>query len=490
MTRPALQTLTLPTWTLFGIIVVCGLVLRMMAATGGLWIDEAWSAVFAHEASPFLGVFSSIHHDNNHHLNTLWLQLVGVSAPPIVMRGLSIIAGTASIFVAARIGLRRGVATALVSAILFAATPILVLYGSEARGYAPMLLAALLAITWIDDWLQDPHSAPPADRLAIVAGIGTVAHLMMAPALALLGGWVWLVRLPKQGFAGATRDTARLFAPAGIVSGAILITLIGSAYVVAGGMTVGSHTPYNGALFVHAMGELAGLTTGIGGFGTVSSFALALAALVIMLVTLCGAAPLGHRAWLYMLLIFAMPLAVLLIQPGNTQFSRYYLLVALGLLLFASERIGASLTAPGLRRWLGTGILLIWTLGSLFQCAQLIENQRGHAERSVATMAALTPRKARIAIDNPRARAVLEVAAAQLGYALTILSGPCDKADYWFLERERGIGAFAHVQRCGDGWQLIAHADAIGPSGQSWSLYAPQSLQSRATVAKRPLPAR
>lgn len=490
MTRPALQTLTRPIWALFGIIVLGGLVLRMMAATGGLWIDEAWSAVFAHEASPFLGVFSSIHHDNNHHLNTLWLQLVGVSAPPIVMRGLSIIAGTASICVAAWIGLRRGAVTALVSAILFAVTPIFVLYGSEARGYAPMMLAVLLAITMIDDWLQDPRSAPPADRLAIIAGIGTVAHLMMAPALALLGGWVWRVRLPKQGFVGATRDTVRLIAPAAIVSGAILITVIGSAYTVAGGMTVGSYTPFSGALFVHAMGELAGLTTGIGGFGAVSSFAPVLAALVIMLVILPGPAPLGHRAWLYMLLIFAMPLVVLLIQPGNTQFSRYYLLVALGLLLFVGERVGAILTVPGWRRWLGTGILLAWTLGSLFQCAQLIENQRGHVERAVATMAAQMPLSGQVAIDNPRARAVLQVAAAQQGYTLSILTRPCVRADYWFVERERGDIAVAHAARCGDDWRLIAQADAIGPSGQSWSLYAPQGLPSRPTVAKRPLPAR
>ena len=63
---------------LLGAIVLLGLGLRLASAQGGLWLDEAWSAVLADEVGTPLGIFLSINHDNNHHLNSLWLQLVGL----------------------------------------------------------------------------------------------------------------------------------------------------------------------------------------------------------------------------------------------------------------------------------------------------------------------------------------------------------------------------------------------------------------------------
>ena len=86
-----------------GAITLIALMLRIAAARGGLWLDEAWSAVFAREVATPLGVFLSVNHDNNHHLNTLWLQLVGWGAPPMVQRGLSIECGAAAVPLAAAI---------------------------------------------------------------------------------------------------------------------------------------------------------------------------------------------------------------------------------------------------------------------------------------------------------------------------------------------------------------------------------------------------
>ena len=489
MTRLAIHRLSPRVWAILGTIVVAGLTVRILAATAGMWMDEAWSAKFAKDVSPFLGVFSSIHHDNNHHLTTLWLQLVGETAPPLIMRALAIATGTATIIVSAWLGLKRSVPAALTTASLFAFAPIMVLYGSEARGYAPMVLAVMCSIVVLDDWLDDMSRPPPGDSLALIAGLGTVSHLMMAPALALLAMWSWLAILRDKGFKRATRDVFRALAPAVIVSGTIIAVILGSAYSVAGGLTVGSHTPFTHSLFIGAITELTGMTTGIGAFGAASGLTLVLAAMLFGL-TMAQRTPVGQRLWLYTLLIFAMPLVVLVMQPGNSQFSRYYLLVSLGILFFAGDRIGALIAAVTWRRWLGWALIIIWIGGSLLQIRQLIVNQRGHSEQTVTQMASRPPAISRVAIDNARARAVLEVAAAQQSRQLKVVAVSCAEADYWFVERERGAPALAYATRCGDGWRLIAHADAIGPSGQSWSLYAPQGLPSRATVAKRPLPAR
>ena len=87
-------------WILLAAIAAFGLALRIWAGIGALWLDEAWSATFAHEVRTPLGVFFAINHDNNHHLNTLWLQFVGWGAPPLLARALSIACGTVTVIVA------------------------------------------------------------------------------------------------------------------------------------------------------------------------------------------------------------------------------------------------------------------------------------------------------------------------------------------------------------------------------------------------------
>ena len=134
-------------------IVLLGLALRIASAQGGLWLDEAWSAELARQAGTPLGVFLNINHDNNHHLNSLWMQFVGFGAPPLLQRALSIVSGTIAIFVAAAIVRPRGPTIALVAALLFAVSPMMVTMGSEARGYAPMALALLTAILLVARWL-------------------------------------------------------------------------------------------------------------------------------------------------------------------------------------------------------------------------------------------------------------------------------------------------------------------------------------------------
>ena len=60
---------------------MCGLLvlsagLRLLAARGDLWLDELWSLSFARQMTSPLDVWTAIHHDNNHPLNTLYLFVV------------------------------------------------------------------------------------------------------------------------------------------------------------------------------------------------------------------------------------------------------------------------------------------------------------------------------------------------------------------------------------------------------------------------------
>ena len=73
-TRPALSRPFLLA-SLLGITLL-GLALRIAAAQGDYWLDEAWSALFAREAATPGRVFFAINHDNNHFLNKLVFQRV------------------------------------------------------------------------------------------------------------------------------------------------------------------------------------------------------------------------------------------------------------------------------------------------------------------------------------------------------------------------------------------------------------------------------
>src|SRR5215469_11679415 len=131
-------------WAAVGALALAGFILRVRAAQGGLWTDEAWSMIYAAKARDPIGVFLRINHDNNHHLNSLWLQAIGPAASPLLARVPAIVAGTLAIPVAASLFGRRSKAAGIVAALLFAIAPTFVAFGSEARGYAMMLLAALL----------------------------------------------------------------------------------------------------------------------------------------------------------------------------------------------------------------------------------------------------------------------------------------------------------------------------------------------------------
>src|SRR5205823_8052609 len=166
-------------WSAVAGVAVAGLILRVLAARGGLWTDEAWSMIYAEQARNAAGVCLRINHDNNHHLNTLWLQAIGIGAPPWLARLPAILAGTACVVVAAVLTGDKSRAAGLVAALLFAISPALVTLGSEARGYALMLLAVLTMLLMVTRAVERRWSAATSWWLALVAALGMLSHLTM-----------------------------------------------------------------------------------------------------------------------------------------------------------------------------------------------------------------------------------------------------------------------------------------------------------------------
>jgi uncharacterized membrane protein len=96
----------------------------------------------------------TLHHDNNHILNTLYLFLIGKQQNWVWYRILSVVTGTASVVVMGYTTFRRGFLEATTATVLAALSYPLILYASEARGYAPAVLFSLTSFFLLQGYWQ------------------------------------------------------------------------------------------------------------------------------------------------------------------------------------------------------------------------------------------------------------------------------------------------------------------------------------------------
>ena len=365
-------------------IVLIGLALRIAAARGGLWLDEAWSAELAHEAKTPIGVFLNINHDNNHHLNSLWMQFVGFDSPPMLQRALSIVTGTIAIAVAGGIFAPRSKPVALIAAALFAVSPMVVTLGSEARGYAPMSLALLVAILLVSRWLVDDTAERTRQRLALCFALGALSQLTMVFGCVALVGWVFFALARRTTWFDAAGRTLHLFLPALVALAAVIALVFGAAWASPTGFQFGDYKPFQILLFLHGIVEMLGYTVG---WPIVSLWLIPGALILVVLAHRAGAT---HLAF-YRLAIVAFPLTLAILHAGNPGHPRYYLVAAIALLLMIAEMTGAMIARGGWQRALASVALAAILLGGLWQDADLIRNQRGDPDPAIAAMAARSP---------------------------------------------------------------------------------------------------
>lgn len=120
--------------------------LIVAAACGDLWLDEIWSLRFARSANRAADIFLCFRHDNNHPLNTLFLYGLRNGRSFLVFRFFSVLSGIGSLLLMGHLARRAwGRREALFAVVLAGLSFPLLLYFSEARGYAPAIFFALLS---------------------------------------------------------------------------------------------------------------------------------------------------------------------------------------------------------------------------------------------------------------------------------------------------------------------------------------------------------
>jgi len=374
-------------------VTLAGLVLRLFAARGDLWLDEIWSLQNLEKIHSVGEIFWGMSQDNNHFLNSLWLWFTGPRAPALIIRLEAVVCGTLTIPIAAWLCRRAGATAAFTAAALVAIAPLFVHYGSEARGYAGMILMTFIAAETIEGFLDSfadsdskgaSQSTAQKCRLAfgVAIAIGALFHLTMLMAAATLFVAA-LLRLMLRGL------PLSKVAHAGIdlAIPAALGTIPVAGFIIAGVVNthkieLGAQTPFSLYHLGQGLSTLFEATLGLPYWLPIWA-ALAITAI---LVSWAAAVTPADRRILPLTALLLPPLLATLAFLPNVHIARFHLISALGLVLLMAE-LFAWLWRSHQSKW---AVLLAAAIciGSASNLAPLLLRGRGDYQTLVRRMEA------------------------------------------------------------------------------------------------------
>jgi hypothetical protein len=324
---------------------LAGAALRIRAAQNSLWLDEIFSIDLLRGLTSPLSIFTDVHNDNNHYLNSLWLFFAGLRGDWQGYRIPSVIAGVGSVVLAGLIGGRRNPATAIMALVVTGFSYVLVLYSSEARGYAEAVFFSFLAYYLLLAYLETP-SPWLALLFAFSSSLGFLAHLTFAFFFFASAPWVaW--RLFRSG--GGHRNLLRVLA----LGYALPLCVLTALYLVdVRRMQIqGGSTPTFGHCGLESLAWVVGGPMGI------PLWAAAAIAIALLLGAVFRAAP-GDLV-LFVGTIGVVPVLVTVASHATVLYVRYFIIpVAFSQLLLALF-LGSIGARWGRRGLLLSGVLLL-----------------------------------------------------------------------------------------------------------------------------------
>lgn len=480
--RPAAGSLS-PTAVLLAILAL-GLALRVLGARGDLWTDEIWTLDLLTKIRRPDEIFWNISHDNNHFLNSLWMFVVGIGQPSLLYRLPSIAMGTASVALAARIGFRSSPAAGLLAGFIFAIAIPFVNYGSEARGYAGLILAVLVAIELLEIAISLAFEAGSARdfnrqrwRLGLAIGLGTLCHLTMVLGAGIIGlaaaAQLWIERPPGSRWI-VVRAFLRLFGPS-VVCLVPAAVALAAGILVRGRFTVGG-TSYAPRRFAIGFG---GMADAVLGLPTATPAWLALAIVGLGLAVAIRAKQLSpFRLCMALMGLVLAPALIKLANPPNTDFPRYFLVCGvIAALTMAEAAARAASNRHG--RWLVPVLILLFSIGQGAQDLRLVVSGRGQVSRLVSAMAE-RPNPTYAGSFSTASQVGIDYHAAMRNVTLerVDIAWPCRAAPDWYVFDGTPNSGSAPVSLMlgpdGCPTQFIKALDVptSSLSGGHWTLYA------------------
>jgi len=452
---------------------IIGLVLRIMAASDSLWLDELWSMLLVRDLAQPFAVFYAVSHDNNHFLNAFWLALIGPDHDALLIRAPSVLFGVLTVAAAARLGSRSGPYVAFVTALLFAVAYPMVHYGSEARGYGGLILATVVAIDAFERALINPQGR---DRilLGIAIGFGTLSHLTMIIPAGILG-IVALVHFGRSRDAlGAIDPSLALFRPAMIAIFPTAIAMAAGIFVT-GHFKIGGTDPFTVSGFMAGFGGISALSLGLpislwsnlAAIGAVGFIA------VLSAVMDRGSSP--SRRTLTALNLVIIPLLVFVAHVNNTVYPRYFLFSGVVLLIVVGDFIGRALGKGGAFRAVGAGTLALLILGHGANLTQFFKTGRGNYDVIVSRMTEAGP-TVYVSNETFKNGTMVDYYALRREVQLKQTTNVCDDAVAWYVYGDFEHGVLPNEldldgEGCSRRFVIDVQSDYFGLSGWRWTLY-------------------
>ncbi len=475
-------------WVAVLVAIACAIGMRLPAALQDPWIDEVWSWGLARSRASY-GDVLTIQSSNSHALITLWIRLIGDQPTFFLYRLPSLLAGIACVPLAARIAFRHGRAAAISAAWIVAVSFLGIVYATEARGYAVMVLCSLLVFecgwTWLDTgakrWLVASWACAAVGVLAqslFVVGWAAIALAIVVRIQREARGRTAIRANAARGHTAIRANAARGRTP--IRAAAFVVvpvaTFVAWWFVNVRHVVNGGAPPWElGAVLAETCAWSLGLP--------VASWSLVLGAVLALGILVLDAkllAARGDRSWIAQVgVVLAGSVATVVLLRDEYLAPRYFVVPLAFWSLSFARVLGQFADTGRAGRVQALCLFALFAAGNLAHVVPFLRVGRGAIGDLVRQMAACSDARPIVVTGNydfnvralldwharslPAGRSVVYVPQPQLtaaGPDFAVLDSPRFEA-----EPERSIRIGSHV------YELVGTSRHAGPSGSDWAVY-------------------
>ena len=442
-----------------------GAVVRWMGARNELWLDEILSLNTVRKLGSPWEVFTRIHWDNNHYLNSLYLYFVRGETDSVVLRGFSIVCGVLTILAAWWLGSQVGRRVRWVFAGMVACSYPLIHFSSEARGYGGavlgMVLACAAACTWMRErgwWMGIVYG--------VAVGFGVLSHLTAVLVWGPLAvGSLVYVLMGKGKVRGVLGWVGMNLIPAGVMGWLWWVDL--REVQALGGPAMG---------LGHGMARLMALSFGWRGCGGGRVCILVVGWGMVVVWQVWVWVREGNWLGLGVGLVAVMPV-VCMVVVTPTFFSPRYFLVVVPFVYLAVAAWGVRVMS-GRGVWVGVVLMGLFVVGEGVLYGEFLRVGRGHVGAGLRFIAESTPGPFLNVASSQDFRAQVEL----MYYRGVTGNRPVSYVRHgdegffvpdWYIVQGAGYDAEGaeRIEPGGARWERVGYFGASELSGQAWTVY-------------------
>ena len=451
-------------------------IVRIIATHNDFWLDEIISLQIANAVKTPWQIFTAVHSDNNHYLNTLYLYFVRAHGSAPVYRYLSLLWGVALVPAGYWLLARRSRVEAVILAGLLACSYPLIHFSSEARGYSGALFGSMLACAALTRWMAESGESRRSFFLGLTYGMAMVVAILSHLTACLvwlplaLGSLLVLLERPGR-MKWTLRWVGVNLLPASVLAALYFFDLRFLTEFGGPPMTV-----------LHGLARMLALAIGWPAKDAATVCIVLVPLIVLTIWQLTAERKAKEPLAILLGLIYLVPLACLLrLQP--TFFSPRYFLVVVPFLYVPLAMLLARLVGRRTGQMALAGLLVLFLAGQTYLYTNFLRVGRGQFTAAIEYILAhdSSPRLSLSSSQDFRSSVELAYYAPRLVHDRQVVYMPRNSQGSgrtdWFILHEEGYeppGPAALKQPGQPTWYRAAYFGASELSGQAWTVYSHQ----------------